>query len=265
MGVVVGLLLAAWLMQHPETMSLLDEPLYPPQLPKETRARLETELTSARAAYAKDPTSPDAALVLAQADTRLGRVGDALELLTRAIEAKPDDSRLLLERARDLVVFRKFDAAERDLRKVLAAASEANCSLGLVLYLKGEFTQARESYGKCADPGIFAYLSDHRAGPSAMPRPAIPVDASTAEPDIRLPGSTLPRDPKASATLAAKYLDASDDLASRKTDAAKALLKNIVEKHRNDWMDPVYIAAEADYARMLKAEGKKPNRKKKKD
>jgi tetratricopeptide (TPR) repeat protein len=265
MGVVVGLLLAALLMQHPETMSLLDEPLYPPSLPKETRARLETELATARAAYAKDPASADAALALAQADTRLGRVGDALELLTRAVEAKPEDARLLLERARDLIVFRKFDAAERDLRKALATASEANCPLGLVLYLKGEFSHAKESYGKCADPGIFAYLSDHRAGPSATPRPALPADASTTEPDIRLPGSTLPRDPNASATLAAMYLEASDDLASRKTDAAKELLKKIVEKHRNDWMDPAYIAAEADYARILKAEGKKPNRRKKKD
>ena len=32
-------------------------------------------------------------------------------------------------------------------------------------------------------------------------------------------------------------------------------------RHENDWMDPVYIAAEADYAKLLKAEPKKKKKK----
>ena len=57
--------------------------------------------------------------------------------------------------------------------------------------------------------------------------------------------------------IAALYLDAGQNLIDGKTDAAKDLLKQILEKYRNDWMDPVYIAAEADYARLLKAEPKR--------
>ena len=34
-----------------------------------------------------------------------------------------------------------------------------------------------------------------------------------------------------------------------------------MEKNRNEWMDPIYIAAEADYARLLKAEPKKKKKK----
>ena len=60
----------------------------------------------------------------------------------------------------------------------------------------------------------------------------------------------------------ASYLDAAQSLIDGKTGAAKDQLKQIVEKHRNEWMDPVYIAAEADYARLLKAEPKKKKKKK---
>ena len=41
----------------------------------------------------------------------------------------------------------------------------------------------------------------------------------------------------------------------RKTeDDAQDRLKQIVEKNRRDWMEPAYIAAEADYARLKKPE-----------
>ncbi len=64
--------------------------------------------------------------------------------------------------------------------------------------------------------------------------------------------------------MAATYLDAAERLIQGKREAAKDLLKEIVEKDRNNWMEPVYIAAEADYARILKAEGKKPKAKRRK-
>jgi hypothetical protein len=63
--------------------------------------------------------------------------------------------------------------------------------------------------------------------------------------------------------MTAMYLDAAERLIQGKTEAAKDLLKQIVEKDRNNWMDPVYIAAEADYARILKAEPRKKKKKKK--
>ena len=60
--------------------------------------------------------------------------------------------------------------------------------------------------------------------------------------------------------MAKSYLDAIDSLLAGDADTAREQLKRIVEKHRrNDWMDPAYIAAEADYVKL-----KKPERAKKK-
>ena len=56
--------------------------------------------------------------------------------------------------------------------------------------------------------------------------------------------------------MAADYMDAIERLLAGDQDAARDRLKKLVEKHRrNEWMEPVYIAAEADYARV-----KKPDR-----
>jgi hypothetical protein len=62
-------------------------------------------------------------------------------------------------------------------------------------------------------------------------------------------------------TLAAAYLEAAENLIHGQPDAAKDRLKRIVEKHRHQWMDPVYIAAEVDYAKLLKAESRKTKKK----
>ena len=50
---------------------------------------------------------------------------------------------------------------------------------------------------------------------------------------------------------------------SEQNELLKAL-KKIVEKNRDDWMEPAYIAAEADYAKIVKAEGKRHKAKRKK-
>ena len=63
--------------------------------------------------------------------------------------------------------------------------------------------------------------------------------------------------------IAGTYLDAAERLIKKDAAGAKELLKQIVEKNRNEWMDPVYIAAEADYAKILKAEGRKGKKGKK--
>ena len=58
----------------------------------------------------------------------------------------------------------------------------------------------------------------------------------------------------------ADYMAAVELLVSGDQQKAVERLKRIVEKNRrNDWMEPSYIAAEADYARLYK-----PTRKKKK-
>src|SRR5262249_6306747 len=115
-------------------MSLLETELYAPSFPRDVRAKLETDLAAARAAHEKDPKNADAAIAYGRAQVAIGHVGDGLESIARAIEANPDDQRLVLERARALIIYRKFESAERDARKVLDTLPEANCTLGLALY-----------------------------------------------------------------------------------------------------------------------------------
>jgi tetratricopeptide (TPR) repeat protein len=226
------LMVALLVSQQPETLSLLEKPLYAPPLAREERDRREAALNEARAAYERDRASVDAALAVARAQMALGRVGDSLETLTRALEGKPVDPRLSLERGRGFIVIRKFELAA-------------------------------EAFGKCADPGIFAYLADWRTGPSAMPRPAVSREpAPDPSAPIRLPGAATRPGPAMRIPMTATYLDAAERLIKGDIAGAKALLKQIVEKERNRWMDPVYIAAEVDYAKILKAEGKKAKRRK---
>lgn len=250
--------------QQPETMSLLEKPLFAPPLGSEERGRREAVVATARAALDRDRANVDAAVALAHAQMALGRVGDALETLTRALEGRPDDPRLTLERARGLIVIRKFEVAAKEARRPAAPLPEASCVLGTAQYLAADYSHARESFSTCADPGIFAYLSDWRTGPSAMPRPHVSREREpepVPSPAIRFPGSAAKPGAKTRVPLPAAYLDAAEHLIKGKPAEAKTALKEIVEKYRNDWMDPVYIAAEADYARILKAEPKKRKKK----
>ena len=243
-------------------MSLLEKPLFAPPLSKEERGKREAAVAAALDAYTRDPASVDAVLGLSRAQMALGRVGDSLEALTRALENKPDDPRLALERGRGLMVIRKFELAVRELRKPAETLPEASCALGIAHYLAADYPHAREAFTKCPDPGVFAYLADWRTGPSAMPKPAVarqPVADPSAP--IRLPGAATKPGPTTRLPLAASYLDAAQNLIEGKTELAKDQLKQIVEKNRNEWMDPIYIAAEADYARILKAEPKKKKKK----
>jgi tetratricopeptide (TPR) repeat protein len=263
MGVWSALFVVALLVQQPETMSLLEKPLFAPPLSKDVRSQREAAVAAARDVLRRDPASVDAVLALSRALMALGRVGDALEVLTRAVETRPDEPRLLLERGRGLMVIRKFDIAAKELRKPAETLPEASCALGMAQYLAADYARAREAYSKCADPGVFAYLSDWRTGPSAMPKPVVsrePVADPSAP--IRLPGAATKPGAKTRLPIAASYLDAAQNLIEGKTDAAKDQLKQIVEKRVHEWMDPVYIAAEADYARLLKAEPKKTKKKK---
>lgn len=257
--------LAVLMMQHPETMSLLEKPLYAPRLSSEERSNREEALAAARAAYGRAPASVDAAIVLSRAQMALGQVGDALEVLTRALERTPDDAKLQLERGRGLTVIRKFELAVKELRKPAETLPAGSCALGIAQYLAADYRHAREAFRKCPDPGVFAYLADWRTGPSAMPKPMVSRQA-TPDPAaaIRLPGAATKPGPTTRMPLAAIYLDAAQDLLDGRTAAAKDRLKQIVEKYGNDWMDPIYIAAEADYTKIVKAEGKRQKAKRKK-
>jgi tetratricopeptide (TPR) repeat protein len=248
--------------QQPETLSLLEEPLYAPSVSKAERARLENEAAEARADLTRDPANADAALRLARAQRDLGRIGDALETLTRAVEGKADVPKLRLERGRGFIAIRKFELAQRELRKAADTIPEAHCDIAFASYLLADYKAAHDGYGKCGEPGIFGYLAALRSGAAAGPRPPVPADPGSQSREVKLPGSVATKPAKAESSIAAAYMDAVDRQMASDKAGAKDLLKPIVEKHKSRWMEPVYIAAESDYARILKAEPKKKKKRK---
>jgi hypothetical protein len=237
--------------QQPETLSLLGEPLYPPKLSNAARAAADAELQRAHAAYTAKPSGVSEILALSRAQLALGRVGDSLVVLTRGLEANAESPELHLERGRGYILIRKFAPAQRDLAKA-AKLPEARCALGLAQYLAADYARARTTYAECKDGGVFAYLADRRAGgtPAQRPVPDGPPIASSSP--IRFPGTAANAKEAAPEPLSGAYLTAIEQLLDGKADAARERLKSIVEKNRSAWMEPAYIAAEADYARLYK-------------
>jgi len=250
MVVFLTIALTALLLQQPETMSLLGEPLFAPKLSKEARASADAELARAHAAYTAKPSGVPEILALSRAHLALGRIGDSLILLTRGVEANPDAAELLLARGNGYVVIRKFEIAARDLAKASAKLPAARCSLGLAQYLAADYERARATYKECAEPGVFAYLAERRAGgtPTQRPVPDGPIPPSSSPP--RLPGTVAKEKADAAEPIAATYLSAIEALLEGKKEEAAERLKKIVERNRRAWMEPAYIAAEADYARL---------------
>jgi tetratricopeptide (TPR) repeat protein len=236
--------------QQPETMSLLGAPLYAPKLPKPQRSAADAELARAHAAYAAKPSGVPEILGLSRAHLALGRIGDSLVVLTQGVEANPDAPELFLERGNGYIVIRKFDVAARDLAKAATKLPAARCSLGLAQYLAADYERARTTYKDCAEPGVFGYLAERRAGghPATRPVPDGPFSSSAAP--IRLPGTVAKEKADVPEPLSASYLAAIELLLDGKTDAAGERLKKMLERHRSEWMQAPYIAAEADYARL---------------
>jgi tetratricopeptide (TPR) repeat protein len=239
-------------------MSLLNEPLYAPSVPKSERAKAEETLATTRAAYQKAPNDPAGILAYAQAVLTFGRVGDALEILTHGLETNHDEARLLLERGHDYIRIRKFGPAQRDLRKAAESLPAAKCALAFAQYLTADYKGATETYRTCPDPGVFAYLADRRSGGSPASKPVPTGPPPSSGPPIHLPGSVAKQKGDEQKPLTADYMEAVDLLLGGNQAKATEHLKQIVEKNRrNDWMEPAYIAAEADYARLYKPVKKK--------
>lgn len=242
--------LAGLLMQQPETMSLLGKPLFAPKLPKAEREAADAELARAHAAYTAKPSGVAEVLALARAHAALGRIGDALIILTHGVEANPDASELFLARGNGYIVIRKFEVAARDLSKAAAKLPEARCSLGFAQYLAGDYERARTTYKDCSDAGVYGYLAERRAGgtPARRPVPDGPIPSSSSP--IRFPGTVAKGKVAGPEPIAATYLTAIEALLDGKKEDASERLKRILERDRNDWMQPAYIAAEADYAKL---------------
>jgi tetratricopeptide (TPR) repeat protein len=224
---------AAAQIQHPEAMSLLGKPLFTEWPKGDARVKAEADVAAARAAAAKDPTNPAAAYALGQADEAAGRLLDAIDAYTIAIEKHPDDARLVFARGRLLIVIRKFDIALRDMKTASAALPEARCRLAFVRYLQGDFGNARDEFTKHCPSSPWAAVAASRADHTPPPPPSGDDD------------------------LVKAYYTALPALAAKDTSHARDLLTTIVDKQSKRWEEDAYIAAEADLSRLPKKRKKK--------
>jgi tetratricopeptide (TPR) repeat protein len=102
--------------KEPEARSLFGDPLYSPDPPAASKARLEADLAKAQAAY--DQThSLDNTIWLGRRLAYLGRFRDAIDVYTKGIEQHPKAPALYRHRGHRYVTVREFDKAIADLDK----------------------------------------------------------------------------------------------------------------------------------------------------
>ncbi|HEX8691105.1 MAG TPA: tetratricopeptide repeat protein [Longimicrobium sp.] len=155
---------------RPEAVSLFGQPLYPPELPLETRQRYEQQLAEARAAYEANPNDADAIIWLGRRLAYLGRYREAIQVFSEGIKKHPSDARMYRHRGHRWITLRKFDRAVKDLRtavrltrnrpdqvepdglpnaqNVPLTTLQGNIwyHLGLAYYLRGEFARAASAF-----------------------------------------------------------------------------------------------------------------------
>jgi tetratricopeptide (TPR) repeat protein len=282
--VLIAILLAAiGAAQQPETLSLLGRPLFPPSIDSDRKQQLEADLTTARAAYNAKPDA-DGALHLARISTALGRLGDAIEIYTRAIEAYPTDGRLYADRGRVFITLRKFDLAERDLSRAMqpvegkpaAIDPDLQYDLGLARYFEAQFSAAADAFrgslktakspDRIAAASLWLYVSLqrlHKRDEANQIVQQVPAAADPDDPYVRLLQfykGALPESPleaKGPNGVMLAYGIAVRGLWTGAVEEARTSFKRIVEKDEKLWTAPGYIAAEAELARLSKAERKK--------
>jgi tetratricopeptide (TPR) repeat protein len=155
---------------RPEAVSLLGQPLYPPELSLEQRQRLEQQLTGARSAYEKNPDDADALIWFGRRTAYLGRYREAIGIFTEGIHKHPRDARMYRHRGHRWITIRRFDRAVADLeraarltrgrpdqvepdglpnaRNVPLTTLQGNVwyHLGLAYYLQGDYARAARAF-----------------------------------------------------------------------------------------------------------------------
>ena len=158
---------------RPEATSLFGKPLYPMELPADTRQGLEANLAQAEAEYAKNPKSEEAIIWLGRRQAYLWRYRDAIDTFSKGIALHPSSYKLYRHRGHRYITVREFDRAVADFEKAAAliknvpdeiepdgapnkygkprSTSHSNIwyHLGLAYYLKGDFTNALRAYQEC--------------------------------------------------------------------------------------------------------------------
>jgi dipeptidyl aminopeptidase/acylaminoacyl peptidase/tetratricopeptide (TPR) repeat protein len=152
--------------------SLLGKPLLAPVPDPATRAKYESQLAEASAAFAKDP-SADNLIWLGRRTAYLGRYREAVAIYTDGIARFPNDARLLRHRGHRHITLRELDKAVADLEKAASLVAgkpdevepdgQPNAlgvptgtlqfnvyyHLGLAHYLKGDYDKALAAYRSC--------------------------------------------------------------------------------------------------------------------
>lgn len=158
---------------EPEAISLLGHLLYRPEIPAESRARLEEDLARARAQFEENPGNAEALIWLGRRTAYLGRYREAIAIYSQGIEKNPENPRLYRHRGHRYITLRELDKAVADLEKasqlIYGASDEIeldgmpNASnvprstlhsniwyhLGLAHYLRGEFSNAGDAFSAC--------------------------------------------------------------------------------------------------------------------
>lgn len=175
-GAAAALALAVPAFQgRPEGTSLLGKALLSPPPSEAVRARLDADLTAARAALGRAPDDPDARIWVGRRLAYLGRYRDAIAMFTEGAERFPKDARFLRHRGHRYITVREFDKAIADLERAdaLAAAlpdqiepdgqpnarniplttlhSNIRYHLALAYYLKGDFARAAPVWLRARD------------------------------------------------------------------------------------------------------------------
>lgn len=158
----------------PQARSLIDgHQLRWPPIPPGQRAKYETQLAEAQAAFDANPNSETNIIWLGRRLAYLGRIEEAIAVYTAGLETHPRSPRILRHRGHRYITVRNFDGAYDDLllaaqllqEEVIVDELEADGQpnaqnqptstlhgniyyhLALAAYLKGDFAQAASIWG----------------------------------------------------------------------------------------------------------------------
>lgn len=161
-----------------QAISFLGEPLYPPDLPEEVRARRNQQLEEALAELEQDPESADALIWVGRRYAYLGEYRQAIQIFSLGVDFHPEDARFYRHRGHRYITVRELDNAIADFRKAVELVEGVPDEvepdgqpnplgiptstlhfniwyhLGLAHYLKGDFGAAAEAYHRCMEVSV---------------------------------------------------------------------------------------------------------------
>jgi tetratricopeptide (TPR) repeat protein len=108
-------------------------------------------IARAESALALEPRNPERIIQLERAQAAVRRFREAVETLTKGIDANPRNARLYVDRGHRYVSVREFDRARADLERGAALDStiyDAWYHLGIVRFVRGEFAAAAAAFAR---------------------------------------------------------------------------------------------------------------------